>query len=58
MTKTSIPTGGVIMPSSITIIATGPNLVGSILKPVSIGKTIGSVMTSIDKPALNMPRTI
>ncbi len=55
MTKTSIPTGGVIMPISITIIATGPNLVGSIPKPVSIGKTIGSVMTSIDKPALNQP---
>ncbi len=55
--KTLRPTGGVIIPISITITATTPNQIGSKPSPVITGKTIGIVTTSIDSPSRNMPST-
>ena len=55
-TNTLIPTGGVISPISITITQITPNQIGSKPSPETMGKTTGSVTTSMARPSKNIPR--
>jgi len=50
-----MPTGGVSMPISIIMVTTTPSQIGSKPRPVSSGKTTGSVMTIIERPSKIMP---
>lgn len=56
-TKTLRPTGGVIIPISITMTTMTPNQIGSKPRLMMTGNTIGIVMASIERPSMNMPKT-
>ncbi len=55
-TKRFSPTGGVIIPISISRVTMIPNQMGSNPKLVIIGKVIGSVINSSDMPSKKHPK--